>query len=70
MRNLLVRFLGLRHEVAYIAVEPGSRAQPDDLPSVLYQDMQRGQPCCVKLLGQCSLTRKGGASSVRKERDC
>ena len=37
-----VRFGGLRHEVAYIAVEPGNRTQPNDLPSVLYRDMQRG----------------------------
>ena len=39
--NQHVRFGGLRHEAAYIAVGPGNRTQPDVLPSVLYRDMQQ-----------------------------
>jgi len=34
-------FSGLRHEVAYVAVERGTMTQPDALPSVPYQDMQQ-----------------------------
>lgn len=46
------------------------RITPGVLPPVPYQDMRLEQSDGVKLLGQCSLTRKGGNQSVRRDCDC